>query len=218
MAERLSADDLRRRRVWRQLKHMLESSASRSSSDRRRAAARSKPHWPAGAGGLDFFALDASDQLHRARRLAARRRDLHTVSRLNTPEGVAAFLWRQRQLSYASCHLRRTSEHGAGGLPQTEIATQTEPTSEPSEEPSEEPSDGTPGEMERATSSTSLVAKSCDLLARDEQSLENLAEADLAYLEMVRTKSDLHHPPAGESFLTVLNFAPPSTALPPCFV
>ena len=44
-----------------------------------------------------------------------------------------------------------------------------------------------------------------DLLKRDEQSLEHLAEADLAYLEMVRTKSDLHHPTAGET----PSFVPP---------
>jgi len=35
------------------------------------------------------------------------------------------------------------------------------------------------------------------MLARDEQSLEHMAEADLAYLEMVRTKSGLHHHTAG---------------------
>jgi len=35
------------------------------------------------------------------------------------------------------------------------------------------------------------------MLACDEQALENLAEADLAYLEMVRTKSGLHHQTAG---------------------
>ena len=44
---------------------------------------------------------------------------------------------------------------------------------------------------------TDLSEFSKTMLARDEQSLEHLAEADLAYLEMVRTKAGLHHQTAG---------------------
>ena len=45
---------------------------------------------------------------------------------------------------------------------------------------------------------TDMSELSKNLLERDEQSLEHLAEADLAYLEMVRTKAGMsHHHTAG---------------------
>ena len=51
--------------------------------------------------------------------------------------------------------------------------------------------------VEFATQTDEFSEWSKSMLARDEQSLEYLAEADLAYLEMVRTKAGLHHQTAG---------------------
>ena len=52
-------------------------------------------------------------------------------------------------------------------------------------------------QSEIATQTDELSDLARQMLARDEQSLEHLAEADLAYLEMVRTKAGLHHQTAG---------------------
>ena len=116
--------------------------------------------------------------LARERLRAARRNDLHNLNRLKTPTGIAAFVRQQRMRMYGAAQQRH---NGLGGLGNgagtgssdvdvaTEIATQTEELSEWSK----------------------------NMLEHDEQSLENLAEADLAYLDMVRTKAGLHHQTAG---------------------
>ncbi|KAL1519472.1 hypothetical protein AB1Y20_022991 [Prymnesium parvum] len=193
--ERLSAEDARRQKLWFQLKYMLERSrevrrgrkhvqsflgassvppshrTSRPTSSRSRSLA-TEP---------SLLELEANAQLSRARQQARRQHDWQALSRLSTREGVAAFLRLHRRMTYSPSQLRMTV---GAELPQSEIATQTEPTSE----------DAPDGAVMQGQSA---AEKSCVLLARDEQSLEHLAEADLAYLEMVRTKSDMHHPMAG---------------------
>jgi len=115
-------------------------------------------------------------QLQRERIKAARRHDLHNLNRLKTQAGIAGFLRQQRLKAYAVMQRK----HNAVGPVATrdslfvhvaEIQTQTDELSEWSK----------------------------SMLARDEQSLEHLAEADLAYLEMVRTKAGLHHQTAGKA-------------------
>lgn len=122
---------------------------------------------------LSSSALHA--QLLRERNKHLRQRDLHQLSRLRTPIGIEGFIRQQRVKEYS----RVQRLHNLSGRPppavddgqvQSEIATQTDGQSEWSKR----------------------------MLEKDEQSLEHLAEADLAYLEMVRTKAGLHHQTAGK--------------------
>jgi len=118
-------------------------------------------------------AKSISTQLQRERHKAARRNDLHHLNRLKTPSGIAGFARQQRLRAYGLAQRQHNIRGRAGGSVgdghvQSEIATQTD-----------------------------LSEWSKSMLARDEQSLEHLAEADLAYLEVVRTKAGLHHQTAG---------------------
>jgi len=115
----------------------------------------------------------------RERLRAARSSDLHhrhTLNRLRTPNGVAGFMRMLRLRAYAQAVRRRNGvsflarSQGVGGEREeldlaTEIATQTE----------------APSERQRMNA----------VLERDMESLEHLAEADLAYLDMVRTKAGI---------------------------
>ena len=118
----------------------------------------------------------SSSQLARERVKAARRNDLVNLNKLKTQQGMAAFVKQQRMRAYANAQRQHNHLGGVGSAPgpnyvqRAEFSTQTDELSEWSKK----------------------------MLARDEESLEHLAEADLAYLEMVRTKAGLHHQTAGE--------------------
>jgi len=117
----------------------------------------------------------SSSQLARERVKAARRNDLVNLNKLKTQQGMAAFVKQQRMRAYANAQRQHNHLGGVGSAPgpnyvqRAEFSTQTDELSEWSKK----------------------------MLARDEESLEHLAEADLAYLEMVRTKAGLHHQTAG---------------------
>lgn len=143
--------------------------------------ARPPPSRSSAAGGVapsrSLSASAIGAQLARERFRAARRNDLRSLNRLRTPAGIAAFYKQQRMRAYATAQRlhNRVGAHGGGGsaddaqVQVREFETQTDEMSEWSK----------------------------TMLERDEQSLEHLAEADLAYLEMVRTKAGLHHQTAG---------------------
>ncbi|KOO32138.1 hypothetical protein Ctob_008733 [Chrysochromulina tobinii] len=117
-------------------------------------------------------------EVARARRRAQRSSDMHnrhTLNRLRTPSGMASFARSLRMRTYADAVRRHNGvvgEDGGGGggsgsLPAREIAT------------------------EIATQTDARDERMMAMLEQDEQSLEHLAEADLAYLEMVRTKAGM---------------------------
>lgn len=118
-------------------------------------------------------------QLVCERQRAARHNDMPTLNRLRTQEGSSAFQRRIRLLRYADEQRRANGithgihTNGAISATPAEIATQTE----------------------GAEASASVWTRT--MLAGDEQSLDHLAEADLAYLEMVRTKAGFHLQSAG---------------------
>lgn len=123
-------------------------------------------------------APNSGSRLARARQNAARHNDAYTVNRLRTPEGAAAFLRKHRMQQYSIVQRRHNGIADRpvpqAEEPQTEIATQTD-----------------------HTQTEELSEWSKTMLARDEESLEHLAEADLAYLEMVRTKATATSETAG---------------------
>ena len=107
--------------------------------------------------------------LMRARSQASRQGDLVTFNRLCTYEGAAAFLRARRMRTYGRI---QSSVNGIKTVRErerrrnevaAEIATQTE--------------------AEEAE-----AAAAAELMASDEQALDDLAQADLAYLQMVRHK------------------------------
>jgi hypothetical protein len=117
-------------------------------------------------------------EVARARRRAQRSSDMHnrhTLNRLRTPSGMASFARSLRMRAYADAVRRHNGvvgEDGGGGggsgsLLAREIAT------------------------EIATQTDARDERMMAMLEQDEQSLEHLAEADLAYLEMVRTKAGM---------------------------
>ena len=132
-------------------------------------------------------------QLVRERHRAARRNDLHSLNRLKTASGVAAFYRAQRVRAYSLAQRQHNGvaptamgggsgggggagASGSGGGSMDDLNVQR---------------------SEFATQTGDDADLAASMLARDEQSLEHLAEADLAYLEMVRTKAGLHHNTAG---------------------
>mmetsp|Transcript_44064 Transcript_44064/g.115800 ORF Transcript_44064/g.115800 Transcript_44064/m.115800 type:complete len:643 (+) Transcript_44064:82-2010(+) len=135
----------------------------RSSGSTRRAP--SQPH------GLTFVR-----QLARLRHCVAQNANLqhwYTLNRLRTPDGASSFMRMQRMRTYSEVVRHRNGvrlqslDGWVNTLEEvaTESATQTEGPSE--------------------------WQKMQAMLERDEQSLEHLAEADLAYLDMVRTKAGI---------------------------
>eukprot|EP00966_Prymnesium_polylepis_P233168 5392558-Prymnesium_polylepis.1 len=181
---RLSVDDARRKRLLREIKFTLDKrreprrcnymSAKQSPGSDQPAHSYYRPSSYA-------IEMEAAAQLENALKQARQQRDLHTLSRLSTAEGITAFM-RQRRLKAYGTGLLNGVERSASGssqdTPHTEsMGVQTEPSAECE----------VVDEMAASSSSPKVqspTATSNDLLARDEQSLEHLAEADLAYLEM----------------------------------
>jgi len=108
--------------------------------------------------------------LTRARNQAGRSHEMATLNRLCTSEGASAFVRQRRMRAYgrlqsnvngvqAARDARRRQNAFAA---EQEIATQTETVEE--------------------------AAAAAELMASDEQALDDLAQADLAYLQMVRHK------------------------------
>ena len=117
-------------------------------------------------------------QLARQRRRAARQKDINSLNKLRTPSGVAAFFRAQRVRAYS------LAQRQHNGVPISDGGALSR-------------NDDLNVQSEIATQTGDDFDLAASMLARDEQSLEHLAEADLAYLEMVRTKAGLHHNTAG---------------------
>ena len=101
--------------------------------------------------------------LLRARRRAGERGDTVTLNRLCTYQGATAFLRQRRMLAYGRIQSKVNGIESARPL-RSEVAAES----------------GTQTEEE--------LAAAADLMVSDEQALDDLAQADLAYLEMVRHK------------------------------
>ena len=184
-----AADSQRLRRL-NQIKYTLErerrqqekDKAKTGSADETASSDELNDSRPATAGQavtpqrLTSTALTQADSrsllvlLMRARRQAARNHDLEGLNRLKTQEGIAAFVKKERMRAYGTAQRRHngidiSDSNSVGRLHQaSEMSTQTD----------------------RARELRSMIAS-------EEESLEHLAEADLAYLEMVRTKAGLPH-------------------------
>jgi len=101
--------------------------------------------------------------LLRARRRAGERGDTVTLNRLCTYQGATAFLRQRRMLAYG--RIQSTVNGIASARPlRSEVAA------------------------ENGTQTEEELAAAADLMVSDEQALDDLAQADLAYLEMVRHK------------------------------
>jgi hypothetical protein len=113
--------------------------------------------------------------LMRARNQAGRQNDLVTLNRLCTFEGATAFLRQRRLRAYGRIQSKVNGIHSAreARLRRNEVAAEI----------------ATQTEAEEAE-----AAAAAELMASDEQALDDLAQADLAYLQMVRHK--LGHPGA----------------------
>ena len=145
--------------------------------------------------------------LVRARNQAGRSHDMAMFNRLSTSEGASAFLRQRRMHAYSRLQSNANGAQSAreARLRQSaeqEIATQTETEEE--------------------------AAAAAELMASDEQALDDLAQADLAYLQMVRHKmghtgaltSSAEHLLA-ESWQQYASrprnsCSPPPSSLPPC--
>ena len=116
------------------------------------------------------------------------------VNRLHTKECQAGMQRQLRMQQYGEVQrqvngIEHRASLSAAAEAQTEISTQTE-LPMPSELPG--------GELAVEKELSELREERIQtILASDEQALENLAEADLAYLDMVRAKSGFHHQTAG---------------------
>ena len=102
--------------------------------------------------------------LTRARNQAGRSHDLATHNRLCTPEGASAFLRHRRMHAYGR---QQSLFNGVCGRRRQ---------------------DAFAVEQEIATQTETETAAAAELMASDEQALDDLAQADLAYLQMVRHK------------------------------
>lgn len=133
-------------------------------------------------------------ELARSRRRAFLKGDRHMVNRLHTKECQAGMQRQLRMQQYGEVQrqvngIEHRASLSAAAEAQTEISTQTE-LPMPSELPG--------GELAVEKELSELREERIQtILASDEQALENLAEADLAYLDMVRAKSGFHHQTAG---------------------
>ena len=119
-------------------------------------------------------------QLSHERLSAVQRNDRHTLNRLRTAAGKAGFVRQQRIKAYEV--VQRAARSGAAAAAAQAVGV----------------------EVISVATSTDMEEWSKNMLERDEQSLEHLAEADLAYLDMVRTKAGLHHQTAGACVHTTL--------------